>query len=631
NVKVYILDKNLQILPVKIPGELCIGGIGLAQGYYNNKQLSEQKFIVVPHLPEKKVYRTGDLCRWLPDGNIEFLARIDHQVKIRGFRIELGEIENELLKHEEIKEAVVIARQDETGERGEYGENYLCAYIVPRAKQRVAISVLREYLGHRLPDYMVPAYFVYLEVMPLTPSGKINRRGLPEPELKMGKNYAAPRDHIEEALVKIWHEVLDNKALSVPGGTIGIDDNFFQLGGHSLKAAIMTAKVHKALHIEIPLGRVFETPTIRALSGYIKETKKKGYEPIESVLEREYYALSSAQKRLYILQQMELGSTVYNMPITMRLLGELDAGKLERIFSELITRHESLRTSFETVGDRPMQHIHTKVDFKIEYYGVDSAGRFDISHFVKVFDLSRPPLLRVGLIKTGANEHILLVDMHHIIADGTSLSIFSEEMMALYQGNKLPSLKITYKDYAAWQNSQKNKEIFRYREKFWLEQFDGEMPVLILPTDYSRPVMQSFAGNRVDFELNRQETGLLKKLAQSQGATIYMTILAACNTWLAKLSGEEDIIIGTPIAGRDREEFQGIIGMFVNTLPLRNYPEPGKIFVDFLTEIKERTLAALENQDYQFEDLVEKIVLSRDTSRNPLFDVMFVFQNMEMP
>ncbi|MDQ1350677.1 MAG: hypothetical protein QG657_979, partial [Acidobacteriota bacterium] len=624
NVNVYILDKYRRVLPVKIPGELCIGGIGLSKGYHNNEKLTEEKFIDTPHLPEKKVYCTGDITHWLPDGNIEFLGRIDHQVKVRGFRIELGEIESELAKHERIKEVVVTSIQDENG------DNNLCAYLVPQGEQQVAISVLREYLRCHLADYLVPSYFVYLDRFPLTPSGKIDRMALPKPELKVGERYSAPRDMIEAKLVDMWSEILcrDALAASQMQKSIGIDDNFFQLGGHSLKAAIMTAKVHKALHVEIPLARVFETPTIRALSGYIRETNQKGYDPVWIVPEREYYELSSAQKRLYILQKMEPDSTGYNMPLAMSLIGELDGEKLEEIFGELIARHESLRTSFESIGDRPMQKIHEKVDFKIEYYATSG---LEISRFVKFFDLSRVPLLRVGLIKIDAKEHILLIDMHHIIADGTSLAILYKEMMALYKGIKLCSLNITYKDYAAWQNRQKYKEILNRQEKYWLEQFAGELPVLNLPTDYPRPVMQSFEGSRVDFELGREETELLKKLAQGQGATLYMALLAACNTWFSKLSSEEDIVIGTPIAGRNREEFQGIIGMFINTLPLRNYPVPGKIFLEFLKEVKARTLDALGNQDYQFEDLVEKVVVDRDTSRNPIFDIMFVFQNMEIP
>ncbi|MCU0286267.1 MAG: amino acid adenylation domain-containing protein, partial [Acidobacteria bacterium] len=625
NCRVYIINKYQQLQPIGIPGELLVSGNGVGRGYLSNPEMTCEKFVFDPfvkgnRMNHSRMYRTGDLARRLPNGNIEFLGRIDFQVKIRGFRIELGEIENYLLKFGKIKEALVIPVEDEPGEKN------LAAYIVWDKEISFSINDLKEYLQTVLPGYMIPGYIIELEKLPLSINGKIDRKLLPAPTKKSENRHTAPRDEIDKKLTDIWAEILRAKS-----EIIGIDDNFFQLGGHSLKAAIMTAKVHKALHVEIPLSRVFETPTIRALSTYINETREKKYDPVEILPESKYYELSSAQKRLYILQQMGLGSTGYNMPIAMRLLGELDAGKLEKIFKELINRHESLRTSFKTVGDRPMQKINAEIDFKIGHYRADTSGCFDISHFVRVFDLSCAPLVRVGLVKISPNEHIVMIDMHHIIADGTSLAIFYKEMMALYQGDILPSLKITYKDYAAWQNNQKNKEILDRQGKFWLEQFAEDIPVLNLPIDYSRPVMQSFEGNRVDFELSREETELLKRVAQSQGATLYMAILAACNTWLSKLSGEADIVIGSPVAGRNREEFQEIIGMFVNTLPLRNYPAPGKTFAGFLKEIKERTLTALENQDYPFEDLVEKIVGTRDTSRNPIFDVMFVFQNMDVP
>ncbi|HLP62850.1 MAG TPA: amino acid adenylation domain-containing protein [Candidatus Deferrimicrobium sp.] len=613
NVKVYILDKNLQILPVKIPGELCIGGIGLGQGYYNNKQLTGEKFIFVPHLPEKNVYRTGDLSRWLADGNIEFLGRIDHQVKIRGFRIELGEIENELLKHEEIKEAVVITRQGETG------ENYLCAYIVPRTERQIAISILREYLVHRLPDYMVPAYFVYLDAIPLTPSGKINRRGLPEPETRI-EHYAAPRDQMETQLVKMWCDVLDNKNSSI---AIGIDDNFFQLGGHSLKATILITKIHKTFDVKVPLSEVFKTPRIRELSGYIKNAVKWKYEQVELVEKKEYYVLSSAQKRLYFLYQVAPGDTGYNMPSAMLLEGDIEIQKLEEIFKHLIMIHESLRTTFHMIENEPAQRVHREVEFVVEskvFTGQSQPPEAIIKNFIRPFDLSEAPLLRAGLITLSEKEHILMIDIHHIAADGISMGVILNGFITLLNGGTLPGPKITYKDYVYRQYKQMAAGAFKKQETFWLQEFGDAIPVLNLPTDFSRPVVQSLEGDIQGFEINPLETGQLKRLCLERECSLFMGLLAIFNVFLGRLADQEDIVVGCIAAGRLSNELQNVVGMFVNTLPIRSYPYGEKTFSQFLPEVKEKTLAVFENQEYQFEELVEILPTKRDTGRNPLFD-----------
>ncbi|MCX6582597.1 MAG: amino acid adenylation domain-containing protein [Candidatus Aminicenantes bacterium] len=616
NAKYYILDKSLRPCPIRTGGDLYIGGECLATEYKNDPALTAVKFIADPFCPGEKIYKTGDMARWLDDGNIQFLGRQDHQVKIRGFRIELGEIESRLANHPLVKEALVLAREEEKDDK------YLCAYII--SDSEVVMSELREYLAKELPDYMIPPYFVQIETIPLTPNGKLDRGALPKPGLKVGEIYTAPRNEIEKKLVELWAEVLGGDMSQT---AIGIDDNFFQLGGHSLKATVLVSKIHKVLNVKVPLLEIFISPTVRGLAGYIQNAVGEQYVCIAPVEKKEYYELSSAQKRLYFLQQMELESTVYNITSVMTLAGRLDMKAFEEVFTKLIERHESLRTSFIIISEEPVQRIQNKsfcgAFFKKRPLG-EPPEAF-IKKFVRPFDLSQAPLLRVELQGISEEESLLMVDMHHIISDGTSMGILIKEFMALYEGKELAPLKVHYKDYA------RNRESLITQEKFWLGQFAEEIPVLNLPLDYARPLVQDFEGNHVFFELTVAETSSLKALALKQGVTLYMLLLAVCNTWLSKLGGEDDIIIGTPVAGRRHVEYQDIVGMFVNTLALRNFPAPGRAFADFITEIKKRTLEAFQNQDYPFEELVDRVVKDRDTSRNPLFDVMFVFQNTDTP
>ena len=634
NTTIYILDKHLKLVSIGVTGEVYIGGTGVARGYLNNPELTDERFKrnVISHsslaigkfqrddnslnLPNDQCpmsnvlfYKTGDWARWLPDGNIEFLGRIDQQVKLRGFRIELGEIENRLLNYPGIKEAVVLAQKEDGSDK------FLCAYIVsPKKYDEIAI---REFLSEKLPDHMIPSYLVRLDKIPLTANGKINRKALPKPEFESGDRYIAPRNEIDKKLVGLWSEVLGI-------ASIGIDDNFFELGGHSLKATALISRIHKELDIKIPLAEFFKTPTIQGLSDYISGTVKNIYESILPVEEKEYYSLSFAQERMYILQQMDLNSTAYNMPQVIPLTGGIDTGRLEEAFRKLIRRHDSLRTSFHMSGDRPVQRIHKQVNFEID--------RLQDQYLsVRPFDLSHAPLLRVGLLnveKEQYQQYILIVDMHHIISDGVSHQVLKEDFMAFYQGNELPSLRIQYKDFAQWQNSPKEVERLHQQMSYWLKELAGEIPVLEIPLDYPRPMIQSFEGSSIDFQISEEETRGLNALALNCGGTLFMVLTTAVNILLAKLSSLEEIIIGTPIAGRRHPDLEKIIGMFVNTLALRNYPNGEQTFIEFLGDVKERLLTVFENQEYPFEVLVDKLSLKRDMGRNPLFDVMFALQNI---
>ena len=642
NTAAYILDKYLRLVPVGVSGELYIGGEGLARGYLNQPELTAESFgrAVIrslklytnekPPMTNDRFYRTGDLVRRLPDGNIEFIGRIDGQIKIRGFRIELGEIESRLLTHDKIKEAVVIAREYNNGEK------YLCAYYV--AEQVAAAPRLREYLSKSLPDYMIPSYFILQEKIPLTPNGKVDESALPVPQLQRGENYATPGNKIEKQLVKIWAQVLcrDPSHASQLHESIGTHDNFFELGGHSLKGTILAAEIHKVFNIRIPLAEIFVNPTIERLARIIKETSVEKYFSIKAVEEKEYYELSPAQKRLYVLQRMEPTITSYQISGAFELEGVLEIAKLENTFRRLVQRHESFRTSFRLVNGTPVQRIHDHVEFKSECFEgtrglapLSIPAADTINSFIRPFDLSQAPLLRVGLIKSNGQKYILMIDMHHIIADGTSMEVIINNFMALHEGNRLPELHIRYRDYSEWQNKENESQSMQKQEKYWLDQFSGEIPVLNLPLDYPRPMVQNFEGKTLHFRIEENGTIKLKSLALKEQVTLFMLFLAIANILLSKLSGQEEIIIGTPIAARRHADLRFIPGMFVNTMALPNKPIAGKTFKQFLLEVKKNTLQAYENQEYSFENLVEKASIPRDAGRNPLFDVMFILQNME--
>ncbi|MCP5048415.1 MAG: amino acid adenylation domain-containing protein, partial [bacterium] len=650
NVQNYVLDANGGLLPQGTPGELCIAGDSVGIGYVNDNQLTKEKFITVqPDDTPIYLYRTGDLVKWLPDGNIEFIGRLDHQVKIRGFRIELGEIEKRLLEHDAVKEVLVMAKKREEG------DNYLCAYVipvqgdvVPEDKKKLTPNVLREFLIEELPDYMTPSYFVMLDKMPLNPNGKVDRKALPEPGIAdgTGGEYVPPANPTEKQMVELWSEVLDT-----PPDRISVIDNFFQLGGHSLKAAGLIARIHKHFSIDIPIAQLFSSPTIRGICQLIARTNPGFYSSIQPMEEKEYYPLSSAQKRLFVIHRLDPSSTTYNLPETLQLNGQLNKASFEAAIKALIQRHESLRTSFEIIDGEPVQKVHDHVDFEIgrgvplwsplhgNHSGVNGNnsgvnGNNPGTHggvplqsqrdFIRPFDLSIAPLLRIDVMEMNEEHFLLFFDMHHIISDGVSMEIFTTEFVSLYSGNALPGVRISYKDYCQWRNSKEMKEKERHQATFWKRELAGEIPVLELPTDYVRPALQSFKGNTIQFFLDAQESEGLKELANREEATLYMVCMAIFNIWLAKLGSREDIIVGLPVSGRTHADLEPVIGMFVNTLAIRNDPVGGKPFTRFLREVKDRTLSALQNQEYPFEDLVDEIVTHRDVSRNPLFDVMFV-------
>ncbi|MFB7816379.1 amino acid adenylation domain-containing protein [Paenibacillus chitinolyticus] len=622
NHQVYILGADQSIMPVGIPGELCVSGIGLARGYLNRPELTAEKFVPVPFAPERRMYRTGDLARWLPDGNLEYMGRIDDQVKIRGYRIELGDVLTQLNRLPSVREALIVAHADKAG------AVELCAYFT--AEKTWSTGELRQALLQELPAYMVPTYAVQLAAFPLTPNGKIDRSALPAPDVDLaersGEGTEAPRTVLEARLTELWREVLGAEA-------VGIRDHFFEIGGHSLRAAALTARIHQALQVEVPMRMVFEHPTVESLAQAMEELQPNPYEGIPAAGEQESYPVSSAQKRLYVLSQLETDGFGYNMPGVLHLEGEPDAARLEQAFRALIRRHEALRTAFTLHDGVPVQRIAPKEappEFTLPRIRVQGEAEAlqAVRAFIRPFDLEQAPLLRAALVDEGANRHRLLVDMHHIVSDGVSTAILLEELSRLYngEGEALPELRIQYKDYAVWQQSEAGSERVRAQEAYWLERLKGELPVLDLPADRTRPAVFRYTGGVVRFTLGAERTSGLKRLALRTGATLYMVLLAAYSTLLSKYSGQEEVIVGTPVAGRPHAELERVMGMFVNTLALRTYPSADKPFEAYVREVKELALEAYAHQDYPFEELVEKLNVRRDMSRNPLFDTMFAWQ-----
>ncbi|PZT51910.1 condensation domain-containing protein, partial [Paenibacillus silvae] len=535
-------------------------------------------------------------------------------------RIETGEIESQLLQVAGVREAVVLVRSDANGQKA------LCAYYTPDAETELAVNDLRSALAQELPGYMIPSYFVELEHLPLTPNGKVDRKALPalEDEVGSGTEYVAPRNKLEAKLATIWKDVL---GLSKE---IGVHDNFFDIGGHSLRATTLVSKIHKTLNVDLPLRDVFRHSTIESMAVAIARLDQQQFVSIPVAEDREVYPQSFAQKRLFILNQLEGAELSYNMPEAMLLEGALDRSRFEETFRKLVARHEILRTGLEMMDGEASQRVYQDVNFAVEFYQVEEQKVEEtVRGFIRPFDLAKPPLLRVGLAQLAPERHILMYDMHHIISDGVSMEIFVDEFVRLYGGEPLEPLRIQYKDYTVWQHSPEQQERLQQQETYWLSRFQGELPVLEMPTDYPRPAVQSYEGQTLEFFFDASKTEGLKQLASETGTTLFMVLLAAYNVLLHKYSGQEDVIVGTPIAGRNHEDVQPLIGMFLNTLAIRSYPASEKTFLSYLNEVKETTLHAFEHQNYPFEQLVDKVQVTRDLSRNPLFDTMFTMQNTE--
>ncbi|MFX3646303.1 MAG: amino acid adenylation domain-containing protein [Paenibacillus sp.] len=627
NTQVYVLNPWGKRQPIGVPGELYIGGEGLALGYLNQPALTEERFGKNPLKSGTRLYRTGDLVKWLPDGNLEFLDRLDQQVKIRGNRVELTEVESRLLVLPEVKEAMVTSGRDEQG------HSFLAAYIVPHSTSESRLAgIIREQLLHDLPDYMVPSTYTLLDSFPLTSNGKVDKRMLPNPQPLLTESYVAPTNPLEAELAEIWTNVL---GLS----RVGIRDHFFELGGHSLKAMSLIAQIHKAFDVKLTVQDVFTYTSVLDQSKVIQKARgTHRYASLQPVTVQDTYPASSAQKRLFFLQHMDQQSTSYNMPMIFEIEGELSAERLEEAFISLIHRHESLRTSFELVQGDLRQRIWPAADLEwrmeralAEPKETATADPKTYVHsFIRPFDLTdHKSLIRAGLLSTSANKHILVVDTHHIVSDGTSTGIIFSELFQLYEQQKFEPLPVQYKEYAVWEQEQKNAENYRSSGEYWLNQFQGELSVLNLPYDNSYGRTDRATGARVEMQLGAELTEQLQMQAEENKTTLYTVMMAGYSILLSKYVGQEDIIIGVPTAGREHADTASVVGMFVNTLALRLRPE-GEIEVQrYIQQVHTQLLQGYEHGMYALEELIEQLALPRELNRHPLFDTMFVLQNME--
>ena len=470
---------------------------------------------------------------------------------------------------------------------------------------------------------MIPSVFIQLDELPLTGNGKIDRRALPMPDVTAANavSYTAPRNETEQKLADIWAEVLQMER-------VGVHDQFFEIGGHSLAGMKLLALIQKTFGVQLTLKDLFTSPTAAGLAQLIEGAERKAAESIAPAAERETYPVSSPQKRMFVLQQLEGAETSYNMPSVLRLKGKLDAEKLKSVMKQLTERHEAFRTTFDIKDGETVQRIWAEADIDMEYYEASEEDAEQIiQSFIRPFRLDQLPLVRTGLVKLAEHDHLLLFDMHHIISDGASVGVLIDELSRLYGGETLEPLRIHYKDYAVWQQKFIQSEQYRKQEEHWLRELDGELPVLTLPADYSRPAVQTFEGDKLVFSLTEEQTSALRSLAKQTDSTMYMVLLASYSAFLSKLSGQHDIIVGSPVAGRSHADLANVIGVFVNTLALRTYPEADKTFTDYLKEVKQTALHAFDAQDYPLEDLLQKVEVQRDTSRNPLFDAVFSMQN----
>ena len=632
NTQLYILDSQLSPVPIGVPGELHIGGIGLARGYLNRPDLTAIKFVPNPisSQPGSRLYKTGDLARFLPDGNIQFLGRIDHQVKLRGFRIELGEIESVLSSHPLIVSSVVLLREDAPGDKR------LCAYVVLSDDRPLDVHALRAHLTAKLPDYMLPAAFFPLAALPLTPNGKVDRKALPSPSfVQTPDSFIPPQTPTEQILADLFAAVL-----GLP--RVGRHDDFFALGGHSLLAAQLVARIRSTLALELPLRQLFATPSVSALATYLSQHSIAAtLPPLTPAPRDQFLPLSSAQQRLWFLDQLEPERALYNLPLALHLRGPLDVDALQRALLALVDRHESLRTSFPTRDGIAYQCIDPSPTSVCSVVSVDADSlesidaqilRLATAEAQAPFNLSTGPLFRVSLLRVSDRHHVLLLTMHHIISDGWSLGVLLRELQALYSAflHGLPSpltpLPCQVPDVALWERDLIRGDFLSPQLAYWRQQLASLQP-LSLPTDHPRPPLFSYRGRSLAVSVPADRVRALKRLTLEHGTTLFTALLAVFQTLLARYSGQSDIAVGSPFAHRTHAETESLLGFFVNTLVLRSKLDLQRDFVTLLHHAKDVCLSAFAHQDVPFERLVSLLHVDRDLSRTPLFQVMLVLQN----
>ncbi|RLT97984.1 non-ribosomal peptide synthetase [Ketobacter sp.] len=651
NTKAYVLNQHGALVAPGLPGELYLAGTGVTRGYRNRDDLTAEKYLPNPFAESDRfgrMYRTGDLVRYRENGDLEYLGRIDHQVKVRGFRIELGEIQSVINAVADVRDSLVVTKEDAAGNK------CLVSYLVaPGVDQGAVIEAVRGAIRSALPEYMLPSAFVVLDAFPLTPNGKIDRAALPEPSVNdlLGDQFVAPRNDAERKMAAIWCTVLKLEK-------VGVTNNFFELGGHSLLATQCVSRIREAFGVDLPVKLLFTMPTIEALCQQLEAVHGAGDlmpPPVTRIDRSGELPLSFAQMRLWFLNQLESGkseyniSTSYNMPAAIRLSGNLNVNGLRKAFQQLVARHEALRTSFLIDDGQAVQVIREPADWFMDVRDLRHLDaeereaeviRLAEDEATRSFDLVLGPLhkarrirlMRTRLLQTAADEHVLLLTMHHIISDGWSLGILIDEVGALYRSivsgaaSTLEPIHIQYADYAAWQRQWMDGPVFEHQLSYWKQQLAG-VPVLELPTDRPRPALMTFNGSYEPVRINHGLTQQLNALSREQGVTLFMTLLSAFYTLLYRYTGQSDLCVGTPVANRALPEFEKLIGCFVNSLALRVNLEDDPKFVDLLSQVQDVTLSGYSHQDLPFERLVDALGVSRDKSHSPLFQVVFTLQN----
>ena len=631
NGQIYLLDEYQNLVPFGVAGEIHVGGEGLAVGYLNNPPLTAQKFIAHPfdNTPDARLYRTGDLARWLPKNGLKFLGRKDKQVKVLGHRIELSGIETILAKYPNVQHTVVAVRKNKEG------ENTLVAYLLPSKKQLKPFdkSKIIAYLKQYLPHYMIPYMMVELEELPLTPSGKIARKRLPPPteENILRLEYLPPRNDTEQKLLHLWMELFQFEK-------IGIRDNFFELGGHSLSALRLTTAVRKTFQRDLTVADIFSNPTIESQSLLLQTKEENSPLPAISALPRpSRIPLSNAQERLWFIDQLE-GSLQYHMPLVVQLKEELNRADVEEAFRLLLERHEILRTVIKTDQDQPYQEILPAQQWKLHYRDLsgtegDAALKRGMAQEIeRPFDLAKDYMLRAHLIKVAQETHYLMLLVHHIASDGWSQSILVRDLTEIFEAKvsgrevKLPELPVQYADYAIWQNKAITKEASKANLNWWIKKLD-QVPILELPTDFARPARQSFRGGSELIRTDKDLYQALSALALQTNTSLFMVLLAACKVLLYRYTGQQDFCVGTPVSNRNQKEVEELIGLFLNTIALRDKIEEEQTFLTFLAQVKENTLAAFDRQEVPFAEIVKKVVSDRVMNHSPVFQVLFILQN----
>ncbi|WP_416769356.1 amino acid adenylation domain-containing protein [Pseudomonas sp. RHF3.3-3] len=632
NARLYLLDEQLRPVPVGVAGELYVGGAGVARGYLHRPELTAERFLDDPFstLPQARMYRTGDLARWRADGTVEYLGRNDDQVKIRGVRIELGEIEASLNRLPGVREAVVLAREDEPG------QVRLVAYLTEAASGGLPEpGELRAQLATQLPEYMVPVAYVRLDALPLTANGKLDRRALPAPALTAlsQREYQAPEGELENTLARIWGELLQVER-------VGRRDHFFELGGHSLLAMRMVSQVRLQLQRELPLGELFANPELAAVARFLQSDAPVSLPAIVAVPRDGALPLSFAQQRLWFLAQMDGANSAYNIPVALRLRGQLQAQALQQALATLVARHETLRSRFVECDETPQVLIAPveaglllQVEDLRQHPQAATALEDLLSDEARApFDLARGPLIRGRLVIIGEEHHVLLLTLHHIIADGWSMDVLTRELVALYaafsrgEDDPLPPLALQYGDFAVWQRQWLSGEVLARQNAYWQQALSGAPALLMLPTDRPRPARQDYAGGQVEIHLDASLSAGLRALGQRHGLTLYMTLMAGWGALLARLAGQDEVVIGSPVANRQGAEIEGLIGLFVNTLAIRLDVAGAGNVAALLAQVRQRILEAQAHQDLPFEQVVELIRPARSLAHSPLFQTLLTWQ-----